>query len=1047
MSVALTRSGLKRLAKKRPMLGGFAPQLELLEARLVMSFTTLSTVEQNGLLFAFERNGISSRLLADPIVQQALNLGSIDASIYSQKWVVEVASGTDISSWVNRVGNIFTASPVSAVPNTYVLATNVGIGELTRFYSQIMTAGSVVNAYPEISLPMSRLRYLPTDPLFPQQWWLRNTGQSGGTAGEDIDVTNVWGGLLPNGITGAGVQVGVVDDGLEFTHPDLANNYLASASFDFIANDFNPTPGFGESHGTSVAGIIGAVEGNGIGVVGSAFNAQLAGLRVVTAGLTDALAAQAVTYQPNVIDVYSNSWGPPDGTGSLNVDFDPYPLVSAAIAAGATGGRNGLGNIYVWAAGNGRDFDDNSNYDELANSRYAIAVAALNDNGVYTFYSEPGANLLVSAYGGDGPAPDLIVTTDLVGFGNLPGPGGDYTNGFNGTSAATPMVSGVVALMLQANPNLTYRDVRKILALSARLNDPGDPDWTTNAAGHPINHNYGYGAVDGAAAVATAQSWTNLGPEVTSNTGPITVNRSIGSGQSVTSSFTVTDPINIESVEITVNIQDPQRNRLRITLISPAGTQSILAEERVNDIFAFDGYQNWTFSTARLIDEYSVGTWQLVVSDEFGVGVNANFQDWSLSIHGTAASTVSIQSFTALDAAQLGTLQVTYVVTNRPADPFQIVIYLSQNARFDAADIPVGPTQFVNAPADLAIGAHVRTFSGAPFSAALADLKQPFVLAVANPAQALALGPSSNQDKNFIGAYQDATTPSPLVVRGRDPLDRTGGNPNDTVVVSSGPGTVIVSGSVFAAPVAVALGTVTDIRVLTVGGDDTVIGTGAPDITLQLRGGDGRDSLVGGPGDDQINGGRGNDTMAGGAGDDTYLFSAEFGDDLIDEAMGGGLDTIDLSEIEQQIVVVLDPDFSVPEGTANQGAFDTAQVERIITGKVNDTFLFGTNLEVGGGNATLDGGPGTNTVDYSRSLVGVTVNLQTGQAPGVGQLIRIQEVIGAVGRDNTLIGTSGEPLPGSVSTSATDEQAAAESSRRDHRSNSSSPRPDLELLS
>ncbi|MBC7240323.1 MAG: S8 family serine peptidase, partial [Chloroflexi bacterium] len=180
------------------------------------------------------------------------------------------------------------------------------------------------------------------------------------------------------------------------------------------------------------------------------------------------------------------------------------------LQQGATTGRNGLGTIYVWAAGNGGAGGDNSNYDGYANSRFTLAVGSLDANGRQAWYSEPGANLFVSAYA------DGITTTDITGdngynvTGNADGDplvNTDYTSIFAGTSAAAPVVSGVIALMLQANPNLSYRDIEYILAQTARQVDPTDPDWTVNAAGYHINHKYGFGAIDAAAAVQAAKNW------------------------------------------------------------------------------------------------------------------------------------------------------------------------------------------------------------------------------------------------------------------------------------------------------------------------------------------------------------------------------------------------------------------------------------------------------------------------------------------------------------------------------------------------------------
>ena len=180
----------------------------------------------------------------------------------------------------------------------------------------------------------------------------------------------------------------------------------------------------------------------------------------------------------------------------------------AAFEEDVAQGRGGLGNIITWAAGNGLDDDDNSNYDGYANSRHTIAVTAVTHYGRQSWYAEPGANILVAAPSdGDGEG---ITTTDNEGGSGYNN--GDYNNNFGGKSSATPLVSGVVALILDANPNLTYRDVEHIIVHSSRVNDVNDNSWNVNGAGHDVSHKYGFGVIDASAAVDLAATWTNVEP-------------------------------------------------------------------------------------------------------------------------------------------------------------------------------------------------------------------------------------------------------------------------------------------------------------------------------------------------------------------------------------------------------------------------------------------------------------------------------------------------------------------------------------------------------
>jgi subtilisin-like proprotein convertase family protein len=424
------------------------------------------------------------------------------------------------------------------------------------------------------------------------------------------------------------VTVAVVDDGVQYTHPDLAANYDAADSYDFNDGDANPAPSVsnGDFHGTHVAGLIAARANNGIGVSGVAPLAKFAGLRLVAADTTDAQEAAALAYRNDALSVYSNSWGPEDDAKRLE---GPGSMTLAAIQNSIATGRGGKGSIYVWAAGNGLGAKDNVNYDGYANSRYVIATTGLNASGKQASYSEPGAPIFVAAFGGDSPA---LTTTDLVG---LAGDGvGDYVNNFDGTSAAAPEVSGVVALMLEANPNLTWRDVKHVLADTAIKNDPTDAGWVRNGAGHWVSHKYGFGQVDAAAAVRAAIGWQNVAAEQVVTSGTIAVNKVIPDNNANTGAWSVANVdalLKVETVEVLLNATVPHRGDLRVVLTSPDGTQSVLAEPHADT--AAD-YASWTLTSTHHWDEISRGQWTLKVTDEKS-GYVGTFDSWKLNLYGT----------------------------------------------------------------------------------------------------------------------------------------------------------------------------------------------------------------------------------------------------------------------------------------------------------------------------------------------------------------------------------------------------------------------------
>ena len=495
------------------------------------------------------------------------------------------------------------------------------------------------------------------DPLYASQWHLKNTGQAAeagpaATAGQDVNVEPVWNSCSDNGkCKGEGVAIAVVDRGVEIAHRDLQPNVSTSLagrvySLTGAPSNGDPTPAQTDrenAHGTAVAGIAAARDNNGLGGRGVAPRATLTGYALLQAS-TNSNEADAMAFQARDVAVSNNSWGPADGNGQLS---DANSLWRDAIDFGLASGRNGLGTIYVWAAGNGytSGFNERSTYDGYASYRGVIAVGALNAQGRRASYSEPGANVWVSAPGGEPCANSLaIVTTDLSGArGYNTGAGTpelgdtDYTRCMTGTSAAVPSVSGVMALMLQANPALGWRDARAALARSARQTDPADASWKTNGAGRRISEAYGFGAVDAKAAVDAARGWVNLPPQKVYRSPSQAVNLPIpdNAPTGVASALTVTGSniAKIEWVDLVFNAAShPYSGDLRIVLTSPSGTELVLADTHFCDGRCVP-YDGWRFGIAHLLDEAADGVWKISVKDGAADDVG-NVDSWQLTVYG-----------------------------------------------------------------------------------------------------------------------------------------------------------------------------------------------------------------------------------------------------------------------------------------------------------------------------------------------------------------------------------------------------------------------------
>lgn len=469
------------------------------------------------------------------------------------------------------------------------------------------------------------------DPLFASQWHLVNTGQGGGVRGEDLHVEFVWAELR-----GEGVRVAVVDDGVDLGHEDLRANGNTQDSHDYLGNAAVSLA----EHGTAVAGIIGARDVNGVGGRGVAPRVELVSYNFLqdntSAGELDAMVrGMAVNGASN------NSWGDADdGTGLLT---EPDAMWLMGVQRGTTEGRGGKGVVYLFPSGNGANdrFPDDSNYDGQANSRFVLTIGGLSDDGRRAAYSEPGANVLVTTPAGDRGA-HYVFTTDITGnpgYNNGRTAGepsnANYTSTFDGTSAATPMATGAVALVLQANPELTWRDVRRLLAVTARKNDPTHAGWATNGAGLHVNHDYGFGALDVAAAVSAARSYDAGVPEASFQSPLATPNLAIPDANSTGVSSTITVANSgvraVDVVEVTVTITHPATGDLELRLVH-GGTRSLLhpAHRCMGTCSPINGF---VFTSVRHLDEPADGEWRLEVRDAAAQDVG-RFVSWKLALFG-----------------------------------------------------------------------------------------------------------------------------------------------------------------------------------------------------------------------------------------------------------------------------------------------------------------------------------------------------------------------------------------------------------------------------
>lgn len=484
------------------------------------------------------------------------------------------------------------------------------------------------------------------DPIFDKQWYLLNTGQAGGKPGLDLNVVEAW----AQGYTGKGVTVAIMDDGLDYLHPDLAPNYNAEASYDFSSDDPFPYPRYTDdwfnSHGTRCAGEVVGVADNGICGVGIAYNAQIAGIRMLDQPfMTDTIEALSMSHRSDLIDIYSASWGPTDDGRIVD---GPREYTIKAMASGVNEGRNGKGSIYVWASGDGGKNDD-CNCDGYASSMWTISINSAINDGRTALYDESCSSTLASTFSnGRSLNPEAgVATTDLYG---------NCTLRHSGTSAAAPEAAGVFALALEANPNLTWRDMQHLVVLTSKRNKLYDElhKWKSNGRGLEYNHLFGFGVLDAGAMVREARDWITV-PERFHCVAAVTTEPAYPippPGEMLTIQLTTdacagqdNEVRYVEHVQAIITARVTRRGDMTINMTSPSGTESILLAKRPFDDDKEQGFQEWPFLTTHTWGENPLGEWTLQVEMKSDNPYeHGELLEWKLVLHGTQKDFISKHS-------------------------------------------------------------------------------------------------------------------------------------------------------------------------------------------------------------------------------------------------------------------------------------------------------------------------------------------------------------------------------------------------------------------
>ncbi len=707
------------------------------------------------------------------------------------------------------------------------------------------------------------------DPAFDAQWHLHE--------GDGINAEAAW-----DQYTGQGVVVSFLDDGFDIDNPDLGDNVLPT-SYDHVDSDPDirlPGDGGSHSHGTYVAGIaIGS--DNGTGGLGVAFDATWHGHRVDFDGNVGLRTAWAAGLEDT--DVFNNSWSFTDAYSDNFAKFAYQASYSDKLDDALSHGRGGLGVNVVVSAGNTRAEGISSNSHNLQNDIGTIAVGAIDRLGKVSDFSAEGANLLVSAPGQG----VLLLQEDNTTYRG------------NGTSFAAPQVTGAVALMLEANPALGWRDVQEILAISAKnIFDGGENAATNlNGGGMKFSNDYGFGKLDVSAATNLAKLWTK---QSTSENMEIANSFREMSGAEVSEiSMQLAEGISIDQVTLHMDWDDADFGDVALTLVSPSGTESVLISGQQTSLKNLD----FSYSSNAFWGEQASGNWKVLISDAAtGEAKAVSVTDVELSAYGDTQDrnvhyiTSSLVAGTVINDMSGGIEDTVNTTATREGVRVSLAGTTSQ---FEGIEFTVG------------VGIeNVVTGDGDDFVQGSDGHNTIF---------------AGNGD-NVVFAFDG----SDYIVTGSGADKISGGDGCDKIV--AGDGDDLIDG-----------GFCND-TILAGSGHDTVVGGEGDDL---IFGGGGNDFVLAGPGDDRVFGGRGHDTIEGGEGNDSLW--GGHGYDIIKG--GDGNDFIDGGEGNDRLYGDAGHD-RIYGGSGNDVMFG-GDGNDSIDGGTGDDILFG-----GEGNDRLDGGPG-----------------------------------------------------------------------------------------
>ncbi|KAK3581129.1 hypothetical protein CHS0354_033924 [Potamilus streckersoni] len=461
------------------------------------------------------------------------------------------------------------------------------------------------------------------------------------------------------GYQGYNVTVAIVDIGVEMNHRELYPNIDMNLSHCYgdKSCDANPPKhtNYEEyqqiDHGSKCAGLVAAVKNNQFCSAGVAPRANLASIRFLDEDgkSTEARLVSALRHKDSDIDIYSSSWALPE-----------YPFVDVgsdyqrALSEGVEKGRNYRGSIYVFPAGNYRE-SGNCNADGYINTIYGITISSVGFNGSKPDYIPVCSCVLASTFGeGNMMTSNLLFTA---------GRNSTCTVDFHMTSASVALASGIIALTLEANSLLTWRDIQHIIVKTASFKElESSGSWMINGAGKRVSPYFGFGLMNATAMVEAAKSWITVGPKVIRRIKlkfvrvvPILLTEFTEvtlSNEMDEWSGTDTNITSLEHVQVNILFGFINVSGLEIHLKSPMSVRQ-LSSPLMSDVSSYQSANkglSWVFSTVHFWGEDPVGGWELLIKYKTGATFNATYVGAELILHGTCSTFHGLKKSKCKDA-------------------------------------------------------------------------------------------------------------------------------------------------------------------------------------------------------------------------------------------------------------------------------------------------------------------------------------------------------------------------------------------------------------